>query len=275
MMASWHPGILASWHPGILASWHPGILASWHAGIACYFEGSLLVAEHLVLSCEQVRQIDRVAIDELNMPGLVLMENAGRGIALLMQREGLAGRVLIACGPGNNGGDGFVVARHLDLGNVEVHVALACDPGRLSGDAAANFAWLGETGVQIHRVDQEWPAALEWVDTSCDWVVDALLGTGVRGAPRAPLDRVIERLNQIPARHLAVDIPSGLDAESGEAARTTFRADLTATMVAAKPGLLAPAAAPYVGRLEVLEIGVPLRVLQRFGLRPDCGALEA
>jgi NAD(P)H-hydrate epimerase len=226
------------------------------------------VTDHLVLSCEQVRQIDRMAIDELKMPGLVLMENAGSEIAQLMKREGLGRRVLIACGPGNNGGDGYVVARHLDLCNVEVHVALACDPQRLSGDAGANFAWLSATGVQVHRVDQQWPAALEWVDTSCDWVVDALLGTGVRGAPRSPLDRVIERLNQISARHLAVDIPSGLDGESGEAARTTFRADVTATLVAAKPGLVAAGAVPYVGRLEVLEIGVPRRILQRFGLRP-------
>jgi NAD(P)H-hydrate epimerase len=88
------------------------------------------------------------------------------------------------------------------------------------------------------------------------------------------LDRIIQRLNQIPARHLAVDIPSGLDGESGQAADNTFRADVTATLIAAKPGLVATGAAPYVGRLEVLDIGVPRRILEQFGLRPARGRIE-
>jgi NAD(P)H-hydrate epimerase len=219
-----------------------------------------------ILSCEQVREIDRMAIDELQMPGLVLMENAGRGIVDVLREEGVRGPVLIACGPGNNGGDGFVIARHLDLLDVPVHVVLACDPARLRGDAADNFRWLQATQVTVHRIDPTGALRLPSPPIAFDWVVDALLGTGVRGAPRAPLDQLIRQLNQLPARRLAVDLPSGLDGETGGAAPTTFRADVTGTLVAAKPGLVDATAAPYVGRLVVLDIGVPRGILQRFGL---------
>jgi NAD(P)H-hydrate epimerase len=238
----------------------------------CCYERFSDVCELPVLSCQQIRQIDRIAIDELQMPGLVLMENAGRGVVELMLRQGIVGSVVIACGPGNNGGDGFVIARHLDLLGLEVHVVLACDPQRLRGDAKANFGWLAQTNVRLYHVDGPWPPPLADVVERSDWIVDALLGTGVQGPPRPPVDQVIGRLNQVAARRLAVDIPSGLDGESGSASATTFCAQLTATFVAAKPGLMAPAAAAYVGRLEIVDIGVPRKILERFGLmqsRPD------
>jgi NAD(P)H-hydrate epimerase len=217
-----------------------------------------------ILTCQQVRELDRAAIEELGMPGLVLMENAGRGLVDLMARHGIAGPVLIACGPGNNGGDGLVMARHLDLMGIEVHVLLAAPPAALRGDAADNLRWLRASSVAWHSPDEDWTARWSAPGHHLDWVVDALLGTGARGAPRGGLADIIQQLNDIPAaRRLAVDIPSGLDGDTGQAAATTFRADITGTFVAVKPGLIAPPAASYVGRIEVVSIGVPRGLLQR------------
>ena len=220
-----------------------------------------------ILPCRAVRELDRIAIEELGMPGLVLMENAGRNIAELILQGGPCRHVLIACGRGNNGGDGLVVARHLDLQNVQVDVLLTAPPESLSPDAAANLNWLAASRVRIHR----WPAKdtptlaalFDELPHAFDWVVDALLGTGTRGEPRPPLAELIEQLNAVSARKLAVDVPSGLDADTGQSSATTFRADVTATLAAKKPGLVAESAREYVGQLEVLSIGVPIGLYAR------------
>ena len=211
-----------------------------------------------VLSRDQVRRVDQHAINQWGFHGLVLMENAGRGISDVMCDVGIDGPVFIACAKGNNSGDGFVVARHLDLRGHEVHVLLCCDAESLQGDAAVNYGILTKTDVPIYQ----------WSDSNyrpqlarADWVVDALLGTGALGDPRAPLDRVIRELNEASARRLAIDLPSGLDCDSVNAGSPTFHADHTCTLVAAKPGLLSPVAAEYVGQLHVLDIGVPPKLV--------------
>jgi len=213
------------------------------------------------LSRNQIREVDRRAIEEYGISGLVLMENAGRGCVDKLCEFGVRGPVVIGCGRGNNAGDGFVIARHLDLRGYEVRVIVFCDPADLRGDAAANYAILAKCGVPIRIVtgadDDSWEVDL----AGADWIVDALLGTGSRGQPRPPLDRVIERLNQQPARRLAVDLPSGLDCDTGQPAPTTFRADHTCTFVAAKLGFAVPAAAEYLGQVHVLDIGAPRRLL--------------
>ncbi len=117
---------------------------------------------------------------------------------------------------------------------------------------------------QAFGPDAVGPFCERYRDTA--WAVDALLGTGTRGAPRPPLDSAIRAMNQLPARRLAVDIPSGLDADHGQPSDPTVRADLTCTFVAAKPGLVAPLARPYVGQLHCVDIGVPRRLLSQFGL---------
>jgi NAD(P)H-hydrate epimerase len=218
-----------------------------------------------VLDCETIRDVDRYAIEELKIPGLVLMENAGRGIADLIVAASSPSRVVIACGAGNNGGDGYVVARHLDLHGFQVHVLRTASESRLRGDAAANYRWLAESNVHIHNAETGWPASarIDW--SQCSWAVDALLGTGVHGNPRAPLDHIIAQLNELPCQRLAVDIPSGLDSVHGTASPNTFRAHVTGTFVAAKPGLVTPSAAEFVGQLHVLQIGVPRNTLKRFG----------
>ena len=222
--------------------------------------------EERVLSREQVRRVDRLAIEHFHLPGIALMENAGRGTADLLQEMGVRGTVVICAGAGNNGGDGFVVARHLEARGYDVLVFLWTPPQRLRGDALVNLRVLQAAKTPLVLVDEIEPALaeLEQSLSSADWAVDALLGTGARGDPRSPYDMVIERLNAADVRRLAIDIPSGLDCDTGETGTPTFRADITATFVAKKPGLVVESAHPWVGRLEVLDIGVPRRLWNAF-----------
>lgn len=230
------------------------------------------------LTCAQARTLDRMAIDELGMPGLVLMENAGRGVAESLDRlfggrpltDSGAPPALIVCGSGNNGGDGFVIARHLDLRGWQVSVCLVFAPDRIQGDALANYRWLAETNVTlIHQLD-DWTwnrdSSKATPGLATPVVIDAMLGTGARGELRDPLPSMIDRLHQLSAYRVAIDVPTGLDADTGKAHVSTFRADRTYTMVAAKPGLLLPATASFVGELEVVDIGVPSRLFERVEL---------
>jgi NAD(P)H-hydrate epimerase len=213
----------------------------------------------LILNRRRSRLVDQWAIERYGMSGLVLMENAGRGGVEVMQAVGLGGPVVVCCGRGNNGGDGFVMARHLDNRGVAVRVLLFADPTTFSGDAAANYAIIAKSGLSIESppiVD------LDRALAGAGCVVDALLGTGSQGEPRPPLDAVIDAINRQTAPVVAVDLPSGLDCDTGESAMHTIRAAHTVTFVAAKPGLIAAQAAPRVGRLHVVDIGVPRKLLR-------------
>lgn len=226
-----------------------------------------------VLSRDQVRRLDKLAIDAFAIPGLILMENAGRGCVEVLCRQGVSGPVVIACGAGNNAGDGLVMARHLDQRGIAVRLLFWRDPTQLRGDAAANYAMvcradLPQTWLQGPRA----PSLLDTQLEGADWIVDALLGTGARGNPRGPLDAVIEQLNRHPARKLALDIPSGLDCDTGQSGRPTLRADHTCTFVAAKPGLIVPAARPFVGHLHVVDIGIPHKLLDQFAVNRGFGS---
>jgi NAD(P)H-hydrate epimerase len=195
------------------------------------------------------------------MTSLVLMENAGRGCADVLCVEGIQGRVVIFCGKGNNGGDGLVLGRHLDLRGHDVRLLLWCDPAELSPDAAANYAIALRGGLAIRTAATLSDTQLDAELRSAEWVVDALLGTGVRGAPRAPLTTAIQVMNAAPGRRMSVDVPSGLDAETGQAAQDTVRAHHTCTFVAAKTGFRAAGAAGYLGCLHVLDIGAPRQLI--------------
>jgi len=215
------------------------------------------------LTRAQSRQVDRRAMEEYGISGPVLMENAGRGVADRLCALGIGGPVVICCGKGNNAGDGFVIARHLDLRGFAVRVLLWAEPSELTGDAAANFRILEKTGVPIVVFGEEHDAArLDKHLAGAAWIVDALLGTGARGEPRPPLDAVIERLNAAAAAKLAVDLPSGLDCDTGQPARHTIRAAATCTFVAAKPGFLAPGADQYTGQVYVLDVGAPRKLIE-------------
>ncbi len=219
-----------------------------------------MLAEYLTR--EQVRDVDRRAVADYGMTGLVLMENAGRGCADLLCQQGTDGPVVVCCGKGNNGGDGFVIARHLDLRGFDTRVLLFGDPAELSGDAAANYRTIAAAELPIFccpKRDQE-----RWLDehlAGADWIVDALLGTGSRGTPRPPFDLALREMNAHTAKKLAVDLPSGLDCDTGACAVPTFRADHTCTFVAAKTGFRNAEAKPYFGAVHIIDIGVPRKLL--------------
>jgi NAD(P)H-hydrate epimerase len=214
------------------------------------------------ITCQQAREIDRRATEQYGIPSIVLMENAGRGVADTLCDLGIRGPVVICCGKGNNAGDGFAVARHLELRGYEPRVLLWADPRTLSGDAAVNFQILANSGLPITVFNDRYDAdGLAARLAGAAWVVDALLGTGARGEPRAPLDRVIEHLNASGVPLLAVDLPSGLDCDTGQAAQHTIRAAHTCTFIAAKAGFSAAGVEAYTGCVHVLDIGVPRKLI--------------
>lgn len=217
------------------------------------------------LSRSEVREVDRRAIEEYGLPGIVLMENAGREVARRLMSMGTRGQVVIACGKGNNGGDGFVIARHLENHGVDVHVLLFASLEDVSGDAATNLDVLQRAGTPLTVLGDDFdPAELAEQLREADLIVDALLGTGTKGHVRPPFDKVIESINASAARVVAIDLPSGLDADLGVPLGATIYADRTFTMVAPKLGFANPDAADFVGTVEVVDIGVPRRLLEEF-----------
>ena len=215
------------------------------------------------ISREESRRVDRRAIEEYGLCGLVLMENAGRGVVDRLERLGISGPVVICCGKGNNAGDGFVIARHLDLRGYGVRVLVWADAEELAGDAGTNFRVLQKANVPLMLFGKSHaPEQLDAALTGASWVVDALLGTGARGEPRPPLDAVIDQINASPVPRLAVDLPSGLDCDTGAPTSHTIRAAHTCTFIAPKIGFGAPGAAGYTGQVHVLDIGVPRKLIE-------------
>jgi len=221
-----------------------------------------------VLSAAQMRRFDADAARTTGLPSLILMENAGRGVADVVRvrrppaREGRV-VVCVACGAGNNGGDGFVAARHLagaPGAGYEVRVLLAVERGKLAGDAAAMFrALAGLANVSIHdhagATQDEWAQAL----TGAAVIVDALLGTGLRDDVRGTTAAAIAAINEAAALKVAVDIPSGADADTGRPHGASVRADVTVTMGARKLGMATDPSGDC-GDVEVAELGVPVTV---------------
>ncbi len=221
-----------------------------------------------VMSRDEVRQVDAWAIKEIGAPGVVLMENAGRSCAELAE-EKLAQadnpQVCIFCGTGNNGGDGYVIARHLLNVGVQVTVVLCGPRDKIRGDARINLDILERLGHAAERLDPgagDVRARVRTFGARADLIVDALFGTGLRGELKGEYQVLVEAVNGLGRPILAVDIPSGLDCDTGEPLGTAIRATWTVTFVAVKKGFLAsPGARTYTGELYVASIGVepPLR----------------
>jgi len=209
----------------------------------------------IVLTAAQMREADRRCIEELGIPGAVLMNNAGTAVF----REITGGPVGVVCGKGNNGGDGFVVARLALLAGLAPTVVLAAEPENITGDAKTFlnvYLRLGGNMVVAPDADAAAKAVADLAD--CETLVDALLGTGISGEVRGTARAVIDAWPQRP-KTIAVDLPSGLDADTGEPCGACIRADVTVTFAFMKKGLLAPSAEPYVGRVVVADIGIPER----------------
>lgn len=209
-----------------------------------------------VLSRERMRAFDRHAIEACAVPSLVLMENAGRGAAERIRAcSSRAERVLVVCGRGNNGGDGFVVARQLSSAGYTVEVALLSGPNELTPDAAANAAaWRGIGGA-AHEVTD--PSQLEPVLSQARVVVDAIFGTGLTRPLDGAVKAVVELVNASSRRVFALDIPSGIDANTGAVLGHAVRAERTLTFGHYKLGAFTSLARPFVGELEVVDLGVP------------------
>ena len=224
------------------------------------------------LTRAQVRRVDQLAIERYGISGPVLMENAGRNAAEVIRRVfGEVGRAVILCGPGNNGGDGCVIARHLHNAGWSVWLMVTADESRMTPDTLGNFRII--QAMQLNPViapDVESQQTFIRSIQGDEIVVDALLGTGFRGEVRSPTDELIEEVNARRTRAVvAIDVPSGLDCDSGQPSNATIRADLTATFVASKVGFANEAAASYVGRLEVVDIGAPRELVSEVANTPQ------
>ncbi len=258
----------------------------------------------LTLTRKQCREVDHRAITEHGIPSIVLMENAARACAdeaeRLLRAHGVRREmdrlrkpgskddiprtvdelarwkadlhrsrdsVVVLCGPGNNGGDGFALARTLANRGHEVRVYFVSELAaleRLSADTKLNARLLRDVGVELHEL-----ATSPQIEAAVDFfrkaplIVDALFGTGLTRTLEDPFRAVIQHANEAPAMRLAVDIPSGLDADTGDVHGVSFRADSTITFVAAKPGFYRNAGPAHCGKVLVAEIGIPYRYIEQ------------
>jgi hydroxyethylthiazole kinase-like uncharacterized protein yjeF len=231
------------------------------------------------LTAAEMREVDRLTIERLGIPGLQLMENAGRNVAdafraITAAAELQPRRICVLCGKGNNGGDGFVVARHLQTAATPVRVFLFAQPGELRGDAAANFQRWRELGGEVTLVPDEKSWEGVWSEVAgADVIVDAMFGTGFRGAASGAIGQAIQDINRLsnqataprPALILAVDTPSGLPSDAQPAEGPVLRAHHTVTFTAPKVGQLVSSDSAAAGLLRVVNIGSPSTLVEEVG----------
>ncbi len=205
-----------------------------------------------LLDTPQMRAVDRWAIDQQGLPSLELMERAGEGVTQAVEALSHDGPLAVVCGKGNNGGDGFVVARLLRQAGRDVTVVCLASHEDLSPDARANAERLpGDPSLRFGE-----PAAREAI-ARAEAIVDALLGTGFAGVPHGVVGEAIEAVNAAPGRVVSVDVPSGVDASTGIVAGVAIEADRTVTFHAAKPGLWIHPGKGHVGQTSTIQIGIP------------------
>ncbi len=227
----------------------------------------------LVVTAAQMQRLDRRAIDEFAIPGLILMENAGRGICDLIYRyfaARLPQGVTVLVGPGNNGGDGLVIARHLYQAGIKVKVLLLVPGERFSGDALTNYIIVKRLGLSITEcLDSDSLSGVSASIRRSGVIVDAIFGTGLAREVTGRFAQCIEEANMAPAPIVAVDIPSGLSADTARPMGTAIRADVTGTMALAKIGLVLHPGVDYVGDLHVIAIGIPETAIAEAGIETE------
>ncbi len=216
----------------------------------------------------EVRELDRRAIEEYGIPGVVLMENAGRSVAeeaMKMLPTGGKRQVAVLCGKGNNGGDGFVVARHLHNHGIKVWVYLLCKAEEIasSPDACTHLKVIQKMDIPINEIPtQDQVKEVLPRLKKFDLLIDALLGTGLTGEVREPYKTIVQGMNAAGVSILSVDIPSGLDCDEGRVLGTAVKATRTVTFVLPKVGFFKNQGPSYVGELIVADIGIPRELLE-------------
>jgi hydroxyethylthiazole kinase-like uncharacterized protein yjeF len=215
-----------------------------------------------VMTRDEVRGFDSWAINTIGIPGVVLMENAGRSCADFIKGKLESidePKVCIFCGTGNNGGDGYVIARHLLNSGFKATVVICGDRNKIKGDAKVNLDILESMGQKIEQMklaDSNISERVETLTAGTDMIVDSLFGTGLSGLLGDEYKQLIESLNNRNCPVFAVDIPSGLDCDTGRPLGAAIRADYTMTFVALKKGFMSEQAKQYTGEIFVASIGI-------------------
>jgi NAD(P)H-hydrate epimerase len=219
------------------------------------------------LTRTQSRQIDQLSLERYHIPGIVLMENAARAVAhqaYQMLGNTRPGKILILAGGGNNGGDGLAAARHLHNLGAAVHIALTIDPTKYKGDALTNWKIIEAMKLPTTPFT---PALLK--DLSPDLLIDAIFGTGLSQPPRPPFPDFANAINTSNIPILAIDVPSGLDCDTGLPPGACIRAHTTVTFVAEKIGFEKIEAKQYLGQILVADIGCPIELLEEVSKTPS------
>jgi len=217
-----------------------------------------------VLNSAQMREADRLTIEEIGIPSLVLMENAGRQVVAAIESvhgEQLEGRVAVLCGRGNNGGDGFVVARTLIQRGVDVAVFLFGLVSEVRGDARTNLEILGRLGITVVEISDSQAWELHFSEVSdCALIVDAIFGTGLNAPLSGLMETVVADVNTCGIPVVSIDLPSGLSADTHEPIGDSIEAGLTVTLGAPKLCLVLPPAETRAGDIVIADIGIPSEV---------------
>ena len=219
-----------------------------------------------ILNAAQMREADRYTIEEIGIPSLVLMENAGRQVVAAMEaayEARLDGRVGVLCGRGNNGGDGFVVARTLIQRGVDAAVFVLGSVSNVRGDARTNLDILGRLGVTVVEIGDEQTWELHFSEISrCTLIVDAIFGTGLRSALGGMMETVVADINASGIPIVSIDLPSGMSADTPHLVGDCIDASMTVTLVAAKLPLVLPPGEAHAGDVVIADIGIPPDVVE-------------
>ncbi len=220
-----------------------------------------------LVTASEMREMDRLAINDIGIPGVVLMENAAKGateVFMSHYNPSLDSEILVICGKGNNGGDGYVMARYLHNRGMKVSVIITGRKSAISGDAAVNLSVIEKLGIEISEIHDE--TVFENFTqrlSGCSYIIDGIFGTGLNSPVTGIYKRIIDAINSSKKTVIAIDIPSGVNSDTGGIMGAAVRADLTVTFGFAKPGHYIHPGALLTGRVVTVDIGIPGMISDR------------